>query len=628
MPKRSVNQSATLRKNQKAVKKDTKEVKNGKDAKEESDENPWLVIRKGPHEGTRLPLSSQNPIVIGRSSSSQLDCSHDRTISRIHFQIDYVPPQCWITNASFNGTRVNGIDVIEAELRDGDKIAIGSTLQFEIEMPQAQAADSTSHRGLRTLGSADMKNMAVASLRFSQGTIGSLDSFSKMLLPVIRSLERVMNFFQTSISSTDFFSTAAKSVVDVVGLDTGRIVLYEDGKWVEAVVESSPHITEVVPFSKTIMNQVRLHKSAFWYDGTQELAELSVSADLIDAVVAAPIMNENKEIIGAVYGDRSVQSMHDGDAITEWEAMLVELLACGVASGLQRNKQLDELAAQQSRFEQFQTKKLAEQLELDPGLLDGRDAVVTTMFCDVRKFSKISEKLGTSKTFSWINDVMDVLSECVMEFDGVIVDYIGDELMAMWGAPVKQDDHAQLACSTAKRMLERLPEIDAKWEPIVGQTTDVGIGINTGAVRAGNTGSRHKFKYGPLGHSVNLASRVQGATKYLMSRVLITGETRQSLDDSFTGRRLCDVRVVNIAQPVSIYELRCLNADEQTRLIAPYEKALSLFESNQYRQAAGVLTRILNDYPDDGPSLLLLSRTVNAMTAHEDVSHVWELPGK
>jgi adenylate cyclase len=618
MSKPSADKSATL----------PKSSNNPAEQSKDGDPTAWLHILKGPQEGTRLPLTTDNPIVIGRSSSSQLDCSHDRTISRIHFQIDYLTAGCWITNASFNGTRVNGIDVIEAELRGGDKIAIGSTLQFEVEMPEPRNTDSTSHRGLRTLGSADMKNMNVASLRFSKGTIGSADSFSRMLLPIIRSLERVMSFFQTAISSTDFFSTAAKCVVDVVGLDTGRIVLLEDGKWREAVVEKSPHVDEVVPFSKTILKQVQIHKSAFWYDGTQELEELSVSTDLIDAVVAASILNENKEIIGVVYGDRSVQSMHEGEAITEWEAMLVELLGCGVASGLQRNKQLDELAAQKSRFEQFQTKKLAEQLELDPGLLEGRDAIVTTLFCDVRRFSKICEALGTSKTFNWINDVMDVLSECVMEYDGVIVDYIGDELMAMWGAPVKQDDHAILACSAAKMMLERLPEIDAKWEETIGQKTEVGIGINTGQVRAGNTGSRHKFKYGPLGHSVNLASRVQGATKYLMSRILFTGETHKALGDTFTGRRLCDVRVVNIREPVSIFELRTLSQDEKTRLIAPYEEALSLFELHHYRQAATELTRILNDYPDDGPSLLLLSRTVNAMTAHEEVSAIWELPGK
>lgn len=267
--------------------------------------------------------------------------------------MDYLGPQCWLTNASFNG-----IDVIEAELRAGDKIATGSTLQFKITLPNV-AEDSGSHRGLRTLGSAEMKNMSIASLRFSKRTIGSQDSFSKMLLPVIRSLERVMSLFQTSISSTDFFSTAAKAVVDVVGLDTGRILLYQNGQWNEVVIECSPYVKEWVDFSKTILDQGRLHKSAFWHDGTQNIDELSVSAELIDAVVAAPIMNEHKELIGAVYGDRSIQSVNGGEAVTEWEAMLVELLACGVASGLQRNEQMQQIAVQKSRFEQFQTKKLA-----------------------------------------------------------------------------------------------------------------------------------------------------------------------------------------------------------------------------------------------------------------------------
>ena len=127
---------------------------------------------------------------------------------------------------------------------------------------------------------------------------------------------------------------------------------------------------------------------------------------------------------------------------------------------------------------------------------------------------------------------------------------------------------------------------------------------------------------------MNLASRVQGATKYLMSHMLITGETYQALGDSFTGRRLCDVQVVNIDAPVSIYELRTFNVHEAERLMKPYEEALSLFEEYHYRQAATELTRILNDFPDDGPSLLLLSRPVNAMTSHEEVSPVWQLPGK
>ena len=83
----------------------------------------------------------------------------------------------------------------------------------------------------------------------------------------------------------------------------------------------------------------------------------------------------------------------------------------------------------------------------------------------------------------------------------------------------------------------------------------LGIGINTGKARVGNTGSKHKFKYGPLGHHVNLASRVQGATKYLLQLLLVTEFTRAQLGNDFELRRLCQVRVVNIVSAVALYEL-------------------------------------------------------------------------
>ena len=106
------------------------------------------------------------------------------------------------------------------------------------------------------------------------------------------------------------------------------------------------------------------------------------------------------------------------------------------------------------------------------------------------------------------------------------VEDIGDELMAMWGAPEEQPDHALLACRAALDMLAILPEMNAKFLDEIGESMDLGIGINTGVARVGNTGSKHKFKYGPLGSTVNLASRVHGVTKYMKVRLLVTEATQ------------------------------------------------------------------------------------------------------
>ena len=176
------------------------------------------------------------------------------------------------------------------------------------------------------------------------------------------------------------------------------------------------------------------------------------------------------------------------------------------------------------QFEQFFTPQLAAQLERDPQLLEGRNADVTLLFADIRGFSRVSERLGPARTMAWIQDTMGALSDCVLAHDGVLVDYIGDELMAMWGAPAPQADHAELACFAARQMLESLADVNARWQAELGGPVRLGIGLNSGVARVGNTGSRQKFKYGPLGDVVNVASRVQGATKYLGADCLITGD--------------------------------------------------------------------------------------------------------
>src|SRR5262249_22323721 len=157
-------------------------------------------------------------------------------------------------------------------------------------------------------------------------------------------------------------------------------------------------------------------------------------------------------------------------------------------------------------------------------------------------------------------------------------DYIGDELMAMWGAPVQQPDHARRACRAALDMLAQLPKLNQIWQPILEEPLGLGIGINTGEARVGNVGTARKFKYGPLGNTVNLASRVQGATKYLKARLLITQATRNKLDAGFSTRRLCRVRVVNIQEPVVLYELVAPGQVGPPDLKAGYEKALDEFE--------------------------------------------------
>ena len=315
--------------------------------------------------------------------------------------------------------------------------------------------------------------------------------------------------------------------------------------------------------------------------------------------------------------------------ISPLEAKLVELRASGIAAGLARIKERQAAIAAGVRFEQFFTPRLAAQLEADPQLLVGRDAEVTLLIADIRGFSKISEQLGPERTMAWIQDTMGVLSDCVLQCDGVLVDYLGDELMAMWGAPVPQADHADLACEAAVKMLHALPALTARWKAELGSEVQLGIGINSGIARVGNTGSSQKFKYGPLGDSVNIASRVQGATKYLGADCLFSGNTRAAMQTARITRRLARVRVVNINQPIELFELSAEPPDDWQERCRRYEEALMALESNDVETAVGFVSALSRGFPDDLAVAALKQRTAEA--AHQgDVGKtaIWNLPGK
>ena len=179
------------------------------------------------------------------------------------------------------------------------------------------------------------------------------------------------------------------------------------------------------------------------------------------------------------------------------------------------------------------------------------------LFCDIRGFSRISERVGAALTFDWINSVMGALSDCVIQHKGVLVDYIGDELIAMWGAPEELPDHGCHACQAALAMLEKMPALSAQWSSDHRRTDELrDRDQHRSGPRRQHGFARRKFKYGPLGNTVNLASRVQGATKYVRTPLVITGATAQQIGDEFPTRRLCSVEVVNIAEPIDLYELR------------------------------------------------------------------------
>jgi adenylate cyclase len=455
-------------------------------------------------------------------------------------------------------------------------------------------------------------------------TTSERDQFAKWLSAVTRVL-------QSALSAADFQERAAQEMVELIGLDSGRVLeIHPDGEWKEVsryVRTTAPDARRWMPVSD-LLRRIMEDKKTSWTTPLDLAAETSSRVGLM-AAVAAPLLNRKGEVTGALYGDRRKRGAVTGDLIGPLEAMLVETLARGVAAGRARLEEERKAAELHVRFEQFFTAEMARQLIANPDLMTRRDTEVSILFCDIRRFSAISEERGAEVTMEWLSDVMGRMADCAAQYEGALIDYIGDELMVMWGAPGDQPDHATRACRAALKMASQCAEIDLKWKDRLGTSTQFGIGVNTGRARVGNVGFERKFRYAPFGNTVNLASRVQGATKYIGAALVVTESTYRMLHTKPPSRRLCSVRVVNIEQPVVLYQLFPEDGTDYRELCQQYQVALASYEKEDLATAIRILSEILRNHPDDGPTLMLLSRAVEALLHREgEFNPVFDLPGK
>jgi len=183
-------------------------------------------------------------------------------------------------------------------------------------------------------------------------------------------------------------------------------------------------------------------------------------------------------------------------------------------------------------FSHYVSPKIVEELLKDPELakLGGYRREITVLFSDVRGFSTFSEKRKPEEVVTHLNEYLQEMTDIIFKWDGTLDKFVGDEIMAFWGAPLEQPNHAELAVKCALNMSDRLDELQAKWRAEGKYPLDNGIGINTGDVLVGNIGSADKkMDYTVMGDHVNLGARVETLTRKYDSRVLITEFTYEKI---------------------------------------------------------------------------------------------------
>ncbi len=276
---------------------------------------------------------------------------------------------------------------------------------------------------------------------------------------------------------------------------------------------------------------------------------------------------------------------------------------------------VEERRAKQIRaaFEHYLAPALVEELIRDPSKLQlrGEKKVLTVLFADIRDFTKLSEKLDPNLLTKMINEYMTAMTDVVFEQGGLIDKYMGDAIMVIYGAPVPSQQHADQAIQTSLAMLSRLAELNESWKMQRLPTLQMGIGIHTGEMLVGNMGSSRIFDYTVIGDSVNLASRLEKATKFYKVPIIISGKTKELLHKSYLVRKLDNVQVRGRSEEITLYEVlktEKTHEEHQKEVILLYEKALSSYENRKFEEALMCFKEIEDIQEHDYPTEIFLKR--------------------
>ncbi len=248
---------------------------------------------------------------------------------------------------------------------------------------------------------------------------------------------------------------------------------------------------------------------------------------------------------------------------------------------------------------------------------EGRRRIMTVMFCDMKGFTALSEGMTPQGLVKVMNRYLATMSEPIRNHRGIIDKYIGDAIMAYWGAPfIEETDQARFACLAAIDMIDRVATLRKELPELLGVRAmpiecDIRIGIATGEALVGSIGSEFMMSYTVMGDTVNLAARLETANKAYGSRSLVSEATIAAAGTAIEVREIDRVVVVGQTRPQVVFEIMGRKGElrpEESMLRTRYSEGVVAYRAGRWDEARRSFAAALEAVPGDGPSMTLLSR--------------------
>ncbi|MEZ5347451.1 MAG: adenylate/guanylate cyclase domain-containing protein [Pyrinomonadaceae bacterium] len=515
-------------------------------------------------------------------------------------------------NRSANKVYINTVEILEQVLNPGDEITIGtSTLKFNLVTDtQAAVIPSTAETPMPFHGSiapgheigitevekdlsyddkplgntqfvisaneiieksakTSMKGDFVPSDRLKQPSSDELKELRRkaqileMLYEMSKTLGTVFDLKEIFNRATEliFRVTPAERVVALLADETvdGKILEYSLYPIAAKARDGSgDNLAEKLSISRTITQKVMREKVALLSQDAKKDAQFSgaesIVAQGVRSTICAPLVTESN-VHGVVYADR----LDPFSAFTQDDLELISAVAAQTAVTVETIKAHKRLAREEvaranySRFmPEYVVKELLE--KPDSFKLGGVNQTITVLFADIRGFTAFSEDQNPDRVVGLLNNYFSAMSEIIFENGGTLDKYIGDGLMALFGAPTASPKDADNAVKTAIAMQKRVQTLNQELKPQGYPPVSIGIGLHTGIATIGYIGSERRSEYTAIGDTVNLASRLE--SNAVGGQILISEATGKACEETFQIRKCEPLKVKNRLEPVSLFEVK------------------------------------------------------------------------
>ena len=523
---------------------------------------------------TTFELRAGVPLVVGRALNSDIPV-FDPTISRRHAEVSCDGDGVHVRDlGSSNGTYLNGTKVDAARLAPGDVVTFGKVaFRLKEAAPEAPAPTLVGDPVAPRIGATIIRQLPVgsrgglaAALRASGPQAITVPEEATPVGPSeaerIRQRLGLLLEVSTGLSRVVDIDALLEKIVgycfDIFDVDRCAIELTDtEGALVPKVARDRKGAAagRIVP--RSIASKAVEEKVAILSDNAledQRFGGQSILMQRVRSTACAPLVSTENRVLGVLYVDNLTTTHRFSSDDLDFLIAFASIAAVAI-----ENSQFSERLRQQmlvrSNFERFFAPSLAERIASSPDAvrLGGEKRTVAVLFSDIRGFTALSETMKPDDMASLLTEYFTEMVECVFRNGCTLDKFIGDAVMAHWGAPIGTPQDADHAMTAALEMMEALAELNAKWRSEGKPELQIGIGLNFGEAFAGNIGSERRLEFTVIGDTVNTASRLCSAADG--GEILITDEMRRALASPPPLLECDAMELKNKRRPVPIYRV-------------------------------------------------------------------------